>query len=73
MSFLGELRSNDGQGAQLFEAYLSVTFRAGTPAERRGGTRRSAASRGMTADEAYLVLGLAAGRRATRSKPRIAS
>jgi hypothetical protein len=64
MSFLSELRSNDAQGAQLFEAYLERAFPGWNTGGEDSGPRAGAASRGMTVDEAYLVLGL--GRGATR-------
>ena len=61
MSFLGELRSNDAQGAQLFEAYLERKFPGWNTGGEDSGPRASPASRGMTVDEAYLVLGLSRG------------
>ena len=61
LSFLAELRSNDAQGAQLFEAYLERTFPGWNTGGEDSGPRAGAASRGMTVDEAYLVLGLARG------------
>ena len=64
MDFLAELRSNDAQGAQLFEAYLDRAFPGWSAGRGDSGPRASAASRGMTVDEAYLVLGLS--RSATR-------
>jgi DnaJ-class molecular chaperone len=64
MDFLAELRSNDAQGAQLFEAYLDRAFPGWSAGRGDSGPRPSAASRGMTVDEAYLVLGLS--RAATR-------
>ncbi len=64
MDFLSELRANDAQGAQLFEAYLDRAFAGWNSGAGGSGPRGSAGSRGMTVDEAYLVLGL--GRGATR-------
>ncbi len=64
MEFLSELRSNDAQGAQIFEAYLDRTSPGWNASEGNGGPRGGAGSRGMTVDEAYLVLGLS--RSATR-------
>jgi hypothetical protein len=63
--FLAELRANDAQGAQLFEAYLdriSPGWRAGA----EPGFPGAAPSRAMTVEEAYMVLGL--NRRATRDE-----
>ncbi len=65
MDFLAELRARDAQGAQLFEAYLDRNF-PGWSASGRDGGQPSGASRGMTVDEAYQVLGL--GRGATREQ-----
>jgi hypothetical protein len=61
MSFLGELRANDAQGAQLFEAYLERNFPGWNTGGEESGPRTGTASRGMTVDEAYLVLGLSRG------------
>ncbi len=65
IDFLAELRANDAQGAQLFEAYLDRNFpgwgSSGTDSGPRGGPSRS-----MTVDEAYQVLGLSRG--ATREE-----
>ncbi len=61
MDFLAELRSNDTQGAQLFEAYLDRAFAGWNAGECGSGPRASSASRGMTVDDAYLVLGLSRG------------
>ena len=61
MDFLAELRSNDAQGAQLFEAYLNRAFPGWDTSAADGGPRGSASSRGMTVEEAYLVLGLSRG------------
>ncbi len=55
---LSELRANDGQAAQLFEAYLDRT----SPGwEGRAGGAGAHGSRGMGTEEAYLVLGLNPG------------
>ncbi len=60
---LSELRSNDAQAAQLFEAYLDRAF----PGWEEGRAGEGAApSRAMGAEEAYLVLGLTPG--ATRAE-----
>ncbi len=61
LDFLAELRSNDAQGAQLFEAYLDRAFPGWNAGAAGSGPRAGAASRGMTVDEAYLVLGLSRG------------
>jgi hypothetical protein len=63
--FLAELRANDAQGAQLFEAYLDRNF-PGWGASGKDSGPRGAPSRGMTVDEAYQVLGLSGG--ATRAE-----
>jgi hypothetical protein len=61
---LTELRANDAQGCRLFEAYLDRAFPGW---EGVGGAGTGAApSRGMGAEEAYLVLGLGPG--ATRAE-----
>jgi hypothetical protein len=65
IELLAELRSNDAQGAQLFEAYLERAFPGWNSGGADGGPRAAAASRGMSVDEAYLVLGLSRG--ATRN------
>ena len=65
MDLLAELRANDAQGAQLFEAYLDRNF-PGWSASGKDNGPRGGASRGMTVDEAYQVLGL--GRGATREE-----
>lgn len=70
MSFLGELRANDAQGAQLFEAYLERAFPGWNTGGEDSGPRAGTASRGMTVDEAYLVLGLSRG--ATRDNVHVA-
>ncbi len=57
--FLAELRSNDPQGAQLFEAYLDRTSPGWSGGE--SASRGAKTSRAMTVDEAYLVLGLSRG------------
>jgi len=55
---LAELRANDGQSAQLFEAYLDRT----SPGWEGGaGARGNVPPRGMGTEEAYLVLGLNPG------------
>ncbi len=60
---LTELRANDAQACRLFEAYLDRAF----PGWEGGGAGTGAApSRGMGAEEAYLVLGLSPG--ATRAE-----
>jgi DnaJ-like protein len=59
--FLAELRSNDAQGAQLFEAYLDRAFPGWNAGGGDSGPRARTTSRGMTVDEAYLVLGLSRG------------
>lgn len=59
--FLAELHANDGQGAQLFEAYLDRTSPGWRPADAGAGSRGGKPSRAMTLDEAYLVLGLKFG------------
>jgi hypothetical protein len=65
VDLLAELRSDDPQGAQLFEAYLDRTSPGWRAAAGAGaGFRGAAPSRAMSVDEAYLVLGL--DRRATR-------
>ncbi len=61
MDLLAELRSNDAQGAQLFEAYLDRSFPGWNAGGGDSGPRAGAASRSMTVDEAYLVLGLSPG------------
>ena len=64
---LAELRANDAKGVQLFEAWLdrvSPGWNAG--GGQYGGGRESARGRGMSVDEAYLVLGLNRG--ATRDE-----
>jgi hypothetical protein len=63
LDFLAELRSNDSQGAQLFEAYLDRTSPGWSGGENLGP--RTAPSRAMTLEEAYLILGLNRG--ATRN------
>jgi len=59
---LAELRANDSQGAQLFEAYFDRT----SPGWQAGAGDKRGSSRGMGLDEAYLVLGLNPG--ATRDE-----
>ncbi len=59
--FLADLYANDGQGAQLFEAYLDRTTPGWRPAGADTGSRGAKPSRAMTLDEAYLVLGLKSG------------
>jgi hypothetical protein len=61
MDFLAELHSNDAQGAQLFEAYLDRAFPGWNAGGGDSGPRASSTSRGMTVNEAYLVLGLSRG------------
>ena len=67
LDVLAELRANDAKGAQLFEGWLDRV----SPGWNSGGggyegARGSPGSRGMSVDEAYLVLGL--GRGATRNE-----
>ena len=61
MSFLGELRSNDAQGAQLFEAYLDRNFPDWKSSEADSEPRGYGAGRAMTLEQAYLVLELKPG------------
>jgi hypothetical protein len=63
---LAELRANDRQAAQLFEAFLDRTAPGWNASASEGGQRRSGPSRGMGVEEAYLVLGLNPG--ATRDE-----
>lgn len=63
--FLAELRANDPQGSQLFEAYLD-RISPGWRSDSEPGFRAAAPSRAMTVEEAYMVLGL--NRRATREE-----
>lgn len=64
---LAELRANDAKGAQLFEGWLDrVSPGWSSGGGGYGGARGSAGSRGMSVDEAYLVLGLSQG--ATRDE-----
>ncbi|MBI4723710.1 MAG: DnaJ domain-containing protein [Rhodomicrobium sp.] len=56
-----ELRSNDAQAAQLFEAYFDRTSPGWNGSARSGSGRGNGASRGMGVEEAYLVLGLDPG------------
>jgi len=65
MDCLAELRAVDGQAAQLFEAYLDRTSPGWEGGAGESGARGGAPSRGMGAEEAYLVLGLNPG--ATRA------
>jgi hypothetical protein len=59
---LAELHANDGQGVQLFEAYLDRASPGWRPAGAGAGSRGGGKpSRAMTLDEAYLVLGLKFG------------
>jgi hypothetical protein len=61
-TLLSELRANDGQGAQLFEAFLDRTAPGWNGRNSRfGGSAGNERSKGMTAEEAYLVLGLTPG------------
>ena len=60
---LSELRAADGQAAQLFEAFLERTQPGRDGGAGAGGSGRS---RGMSIEEAYLVLGLNPG--ATRER-----
>ncbi len=57
---LAELRQNDAQAARLFEAYLDRTSPGWNGTSSFDGGR-GPGSRGMGADEAYLVLGLTPG------------
>ncbi len=59
LDFLAELRANDAQGAQLFEAYLDRTGHG--PDNGRTGSAERGSSRAMGVEEAYLVLGLSPG------------
>lgn len=54
LDLLSELRSKDSQGAQLLEAFLDRTAPGWNGKTPPGG-------RGMSLEEAYLVLGLGAG------------
>ncbi len=58
---LAELRANDGQAAQLFEAYLDSASPGWDSSAGGQGQRGSARPRGMGVEEAYLVLGLNPG------------
>ncbi len=58
---LAELRGNDSQAAQLFEAYFDRTAPGWNASARAGGQRAGGPSRGMGVEEAYLVLGLDPG------------
>ncbi len=58
---LAELRANDGQAAQLFEAYLDRTSPGWEAGAGGAGARGNVPPRGMGAEEAYLVLGLNPG------------
>ncbi len=60
-----ELRLNDAQAAQLFEAYFDRIAPGWNGTANSEGARGSSASRGMGVEEAYLVLGLNSG--ATRA------
>ena len=57
LELLTELRSKDSQGAQLLEAYLDRS----APGWNGNTGGRTAQSRGMSLEEAYLVLGLNTG------------
>jgi hypothetical protein len=61
VDFLSELKSNDAQAAQLFEAYLDRTSPGWNGGGSAGGSRGNTSSRAMTTEEAYLVLGLNPG------------
>ncbi len=58
---LAELRANDGQGAQLLEAYFDRTAPGWNSRADSGGARGNGRSRAMGVEEAYLVLGLNPG------------
>ncbi len=58
---LAELRANDAQAAQLFEAYLDRSAPGWDRGTASAGGRGSAQSRAMGVEEAYLVLGLNPG------------
>ncbi len=58
VDFLAELRSNDPQAAQLFEAYLDRTSPGWSASGSSDGSRGNGVSRAMGIEEAYLVLGL---------------
>jgi hypothetical protein len=60
-----ELRANDPQGAQLFEAYFDRMSPGWNSSAGQSG-QRGAPARGMGLEEAYLVLGLNPG--ATRDE-----
>ena len=63
---LAELRANDAKGTRLLEAWLDRASPGWNSGGGQDGPRSSAGSRGMSVDEAYLVLGL--GRGATRDE-----
>jgi hypothetical protein len=63
---LAELRANDPQAAQLFEAYFDRTAPGWNGSAGEGGQRGGGPLRGMGLEEAYLVLGLDPG--ATRDE-----
>ena len=58
---LAELRANDSQSAQLFEAYLDRTSPGWDSGASASGGQRGRPERGMGVEEAYLVLGLSPG------------
>ena len=58
---LAELRANDSQAARLFEAYLDRAFPGWEGGGAGAGAGGAGPSRGMGAEEAYLVLGLNPG------------
>jgi hypothetical protein len=64
-ALLDELRAEDGQGAQLLEAYverMAAGWSAGSMGSTGGGERRADASTAsMTVDEAFRILNLAPG------------
>ncbi len=64
--FLAELRSNDPQAARLFEAYLDRTSPGWGGSGNSNGSHGNGASRAISIEEAYLVLGLNPG--ATRDE-----
>jgi DnaJ domain len=64
--FLVELRSNDPQAAQLFEAYLDRISPGWSGSGNSNGSRGNGTPRALSIEEAYLVLGLGPG--ATRDE-----
>jgi DnaJ domain len=58
MALLSELRVNDAQAAQLFEAYLDRSSPGWRQGEKSEGGPRNGPSPSLSIAEAYLVLGL---------------